>query len=299
MIIINTFACCAKVYADAKMEQKQKDILGQTFRKAGDKENLFLQIVAHMDDAVVIVDRNGIIHSANPAAEKMFSRPIDDMIGDKFQYTVHSGKPGFRPIPYQKVELQRGGNTSFIEMHVRELKFHGDTFFMASCRDITELVKLREEKEELPLFDEFTGLYNKRGLFTLSQYQMKLAERSKKGMFLIMVDINNFPKINSILGQEESNKALLEMTEILQNTFRSSDIVAHIEGSEFAIIAVGALRSSAQALENRLLKNVVERNNKPGRKYRLSVSTGMAYFDPESPTSIEELIERARADMLV
>ena len=284
------------------MDSKQERTVGisnEVFKKIDEKENLFGQIVAHMNDAVVIVDMENVVRAVNPSAEKLFARSADEMIGKKFDYSVHSGEPAFRPIPYQKLEIKRAGGSIIAEVNVTELKLHGRTYFMASCRDVTELVELRQKKkEELPLFDEFTGLYNKRGLFTLAQYQMKMAERTKKGMWMMVIDLDNFAKITSILGTEEGEKALLETASILQKTFRSSDIIAHIESNEFATIAIGSNKDSANALKSRIQKNIDRRNENNDNKYKLSISIGMAYFDPESPCKIEELLAKARSETL-
>ncbi|RKZ27150.1 GGDEF domain-containing protein, partial [bacterium] len=157
----------------------------------------------------------------------------------------------------------------------------------------------REEKEDLPLIDEFTGLYNRRGLLTIAHYQLKTAERLKRGMWMITVEIDNFDRIKKVLGANAGKKAILESADILRTTFRASDVIAYIDEYEFAIIAVGALKDSANALKNRLLQKVKARNSQAKSSYKLSISVGMAYFNPEKPCTVEDLLANARSNALM
>jgi len=63
-----------------------------------------------------------------------------------------------------------------------------------------ERQKLQDELRSLALTDDFTGLYNRRGFFTLAEHHLKLAERMNKNFYLIFSDINNLKTINDASG---------------------------------------------------------------------------------------------------
>jgi two-component system, cell cycle response regulator len=68
-------------------------------------------------------------------------------------------------------------------------------------------------------------------------------------------------------------------------------------GDEFAVLAIDASKLNPEILTNRLHNLIAAVNNNENRKFRISVSVGCAYYDPESPFSIDELM--AHADKLM
>ncbi len=78
----------------------------------------------------------------------------------------------------------------------------------------------------------------------------------------------------------------------LEETFRDSDVVARLGGDEFAVLAIEASGHSEATIKTRLfecLKSV--RVEQPG--YEISLSLGVARFDPSNRASIEELMVKA------
>ncbi|MCX5815583.1 MAG: PAS domain S-box protein [Proteobacteria bacterium] len=166
-----------------------------------------------------------------------------------------------------------------------------------SCDDITEQKRLEEQLHTMSLTDELTGLYNRRGFFTLAQQQMKVTERTKKDMLLFFVDLDRMKQINDTLGHQEGDKALVEIATILKEVFRESDIIGRMGGDEFAILAIDTTDETREVLMKRL-HNYLDDYNKPeGRNYTLSLSMGIAHYEPEKPSTLDELI--AQADTLM
>jgi len=147
------------------------------------------------------------------------------------------------------------------------------------------------------MVDDLTGLYNRRGFFNLSQRQMKIAERTKKHMLLFFADLDNMKHINDTLGHQRGDDALVEMAVVLKETFRESDIIGRIGGDEFAILAIDTTHKSRKALMERLRKSLKAHNRLEARNYTLSLSVGIAHYDPGNPSSLDELM--AKADTLM
>ncbi|UCD85198.1 MAG: GGDEF domain-containing response regulator [Deltaproteobacteria bacterium] len=160
-----------------------------------------------------------------------------------------------------------------------------------------ERQKMMAELRNLSLVDELTGLYNRRGFFTLVQQQLKIADRTRRGMLLLFCDIDNMKWINDTLGHQKGDQALLETAEVLEKTFRDSDITARIGGDEFVVLMIEVGKSSAKNFINRLQNKLKVYNNKGDHRYKLSLSIGIAQYDPKNPCSIEDLL--ARADRLM
>jgi two-component system cell cycle response regulator len=151
-------------------------------------------------------------------------------------------------------------------------------------------VKLQEKVRTMAVTDELTGLYNRRGFFSLAEKLLQLCKREKKGIFMLYTDLDGLKKINDTFGHKEGDMALIDIANILRNNYRESDIIARIGGDEFVVIPIGTTEDSAEIATSRLQKSIEIHNSEINRSYKLSLSFGIAYYDPENPCSIDELL---------
>jgi len=156
---------------------------------------------------------------------------------------------------------------------------------------------MEEELRSLSLQDELTGLYNRRGFITLAEQQLKIADRMKREMMMIYIDLDKMKYINDTFSHQEGDRALIDTANILRATFRPADIIARIGGDEFAIMALETGAAYSEILVSRLKVNVDAHNDKSNRSYTLSFSVGLTPYDPGAPCSIDELLSRADALM--
>ena len=239
-------------------------------------------------DGTIIVDGNGMVRLVNPAAEDLLGYKAEELLGELFGFPVMAGRTTELNI------VRRGGGTAVAEMRVVETEWKGETAYLASLRDITERVRLREALRMMAMVDELTGLYNRRGFLALTEQQLKLAKRTKRGALLLYSDVDNMKWINDTLGHHEGDRALIETAQVLKETFRESDVIARLGGDEFVVLALetsGAV--SADAITTRLQRNLEASNARGDCRYELSLSMGMTYYDPECPSSIGELLDQA------
>jgi diguanylate cyclase (GGDEF)-like protein len=158
-------------------------------------------------------------------------------------------------------------------------------------------VRLQREIQSLLLRDYLTGLYNRRGFFTLVEHLFKVAKRQKKGMFMLYADLDNLKQINDTWGHQEGDHALIDVANILKKNYRESDIIARIGGDEFVVIPVETARDRMELILNRLHKAVELHNLRSSHGYKLSISAGLAYYDPDNPCSIDELLAQGDKSM--
>ncbi len=150
-----------------------------------------------------------------------------------------------------------------------------------------------DELRDMSLTDELTGLNNRRGFFTLADQQLKIANRSKKELFLLYADLDGLKWINDTLGHEEGDRALIETAASLRDAFRESDIIARIGGDEFVVLAVDIGDMRPEILARRVREAFAARNAEPGRKFELSISYGIVSYNPEEPRLVQDLINQA------
>jgi diguanylate cyclase (GGDEF)-like protein len=153
-------------------------------------------------------------------------------------------------------------------------------------------VLLERELRHLALSDDLTCLYNRRGFYAAATQQLKLALRHKKAALLLFCDVDWLKTINDTYGHREGDFALVRTADALEEVFRDSDVLARLSGDEFAVLAADFSREHQQAILNRLQKSL-RKASKEEFRYELSLSVGAAWFDPENPVSLGELMEQA------
>jgi diguanylate cyclase (GGDEF)-like protein len=158
---------------------------------------------------------------------------------------------------------------------------------------VNDQKRIKEELHNLSISDELTGLYNRRGFFTLAEQQIKMEKRKSSGMLLVSADLNGLKSINDNHGHHEGDRALVEASAILQETFRESDIVARIGGDEFVVLITEKPEINPGILFTRLEKNLVDHNAKMKRPYKISISVGIAHYNPASVNPLDDMLIQA------
>lgn len=158
--------------------------------------------------------------------------------------------------------------------------------------------RAEEDLRRLSLTDELTGLYNRRGFFTLAEQQVRVATRSGRGMMLVYVDLDGMKSINDTHGHSAGDTLLIQAADILRHTFRSADLVARVGGDEFVALVLDVPADTRDMLADRLRDNMVRLGRNPGIPHGpIGMSIGFVYFDPDAPCTVDELLTRADAAM--
>jgi diguanylate cyclase (GGDEF)-like protein len=157
-------------------------------------------------------------------------------------------------------------------------------------------VIVERELRYLALTDDLTCLYNRRGFFAAATQQLKLALRNSQSALLFFCDVDNLKIINDSYGHQEGDLVLVRTADALEEAFRDSDILARLGGDEFVVLALEASSQHEGAILRRLEESLKKSNTNESR-YELSLSVGMARFDPKHAASLGELMELADKDM--
>jgi diguanylate cyclase (GGDEF)-like protein/PAS domain S-box-containing protein len=165
--------------------------------------------------------------------------------------------------------------------------------FIFQIQDISERKRAESALQSLSLVDELTGLYNRRGFLAVTEQYLKSFQRSENGLVVLYADLDGLKGINDSLGHLEGDRALVKTAEVLKEAFRSSDIIARLGGDEFVLLASVGADESAESLTDRLQQKIAVANVQRNRPYDLSISIGVAHYDPDEACTIEELMGRA------
>lgn len=163
-----------------------------------------------------------------------------------------------------------------------------------------------EQEERLLLHDSLTGLPLAPLFVEMLEHELHEAARELRGVNLVLIDPGGIGDINQALGFDAGDRALIHITDSIQQACRSSDIcsllggsiVGRMKGDIFAVLALHTDINSSQIVEQKIRHAV----NKPfeidGVEINIITTTGVAVY-PEHGVNAEDLIRNASAAMAV
>ena len=219
---------------------------------------------------------------------------LPDSRGMKTFYKLHEQVPEIPIVVITALNDQEMGIEA-VRMGAQDYLVKGNIDSVMLSRAIQYAI-VRQQNDanlrRLALIDDLTKLYNRRGFFSLSEQNMKLAQREGKALLLLSADLDGLKLINDTYGHHEGDRALIAVASLLKATFRTSDVIARIGGDEFVVLMIQAKGENAQVIKDRLQKNI-DQYNAAAEKFSISLSVGITQFNPQDDVSIEELLVRA------
>lgn len=164
-------------------------------------------------------------------------------------------------------------------------------------RSGTRVVELQAELRRQATVDPLTRLTNRRGFLPMAEHQLAIAKRTHQPVALLFADLDGLKSVNDSKGHAMGDSMITEAAYVMRQTFRASDLIARMGGDEFCILFAAGTESEAEAVISRMEATIGDRNAQEGRPFTLSVSTGLAFFDPERPCSLDTLISEADTRM--
>jgi len=151
---------------------------------------------------------------------------------------------------------------------------------------------LDRELRYLALTDDLTCLFNRRGFFAAATQQLKLAQRNGQSLLLLFCDVDGLKKINDTFGHREGDLAIIRTADALEQSFRGCDILCRLGGDEFVVLASETSKQTQEIMLRRLERNL-KKSGATEPRYGLSLSVGVARFDPKRAITLGELMVQA------
>jgi diguanylate cyclase (GGDEF)-like protein len=174
-------------------------------------------------------------------------------------------------------------------------EFHLATRFGDAAALAIDNAHVRARLEHQASTDALTGLYNHRAFHDRLRQEVMRASAEHDTVALVMLDLDDFKKVNDVYGHGVGDELLLRVADVLRNSVRSQDDVSRVGGEEFAIILPSGDLRSALALATRFAEELGKLEVEAAG--RLTVSTGVA-IGPEHAANPRELVACAEAAMM-
>jgi len=99
---------------------------------------------------------------------------------------------------------------------------------------------LREALHEQAIRDPLTGLLNRRYLDETLPRELMRAQRERRPLSIVMLDLDHFKRVNDTWGHEAGDMVLVHLAIALKQHLRSSDLACRFGGEEFIVLMPGA-----------------------------------------------------------
>lgn len=143
------------------------------------------------------------------------------------------------------------------------------------------------------LTDSLTGLPNRRMFFDFGRHEIERMKRSKSELWILMIDLDHFKKINDTAGHAVGDHVLVAVAKVLASSVRKMDLVGRIGGEEFAVLVTDTNRQGCERVAEHIRQSV-EALQVPGWTDihgRVTASIGCAPVNPSE--TLDEALQAA------
>lgn len=279
----------------------QKNITA--FINAQQERNLLAKALNDSPDCVMITDVENKIVFVNTGFEQLTGYKQDEVLGKEPSLLWHAtpdtlpSNPNSAPADkithfrLQEPNLQKDGSLFYVDQSIAHITDEAGkiTHYVSFSKDSTDRLKRELALKDLASRDPLTGLLNRRsGEHLLKQYDDE-KRQSKKSLCLIMIDIDNFKKINDTFGHAIGDQILISSSQLLKNKARNTDSFIRWGGEEFLIIVQDSRLKDALEFAERIRKSIEQHTDQVVG--RITASFGVAESSLDEGTA--SLLNRA------
>ena len=174
-------------------------------------------------------------------------------------------------------------------------EFELTTRFADAAALALDNAQIRARLEYQAQTDSLTGLYNHRYFHERLRAELTRANRSRDSVAVLMLDIDDFKRVNDVYGHGSGDQVLTDLAELLRGALRGSDVVCRLGGEEFGMIMPSGDADDALSLARRLTDTLAEVEF--GAAGKITISVGISQ-GPEHAMNPRELVACAEAAMM-
>jgi len=291
------------------------------------------QLQATLDalpDLVFEVDREGRILDFHASRLKELYAPPETFMGKTFAQVlpadaaqvIHSAltkatEQGTSFGAIYSLNISNRNNWYELSIAAMDSRQSNDARFIILAHDITERKKIEDELKrandnlqahiieieslqaklrEQAVRDPLTGLFNRRYLKETLDREISRAQREKKTIGFIIMDLDHFKQVNDTYGHKAGDMVLQKLGGLIIRNLRVEDIPCRYGGEEFTIMMPGASLEKTVERANFLLREINEMAIRyDNANIKVAVSMGVSVFPDHGAGEEDALIRADRA----
>ncbi|HEY7746990.1 MAG TPA: EAL domain-containing protein [Desulfuromonadales bacterium] len=197
----------------------------------------------------------------------------------------------------ETLHRRKDGTIFPVEVTVNYFEYEGQTFSFSFARDITERKQAEDRLRHQATHDGLTGLANRTLLQDRLEQSIHYANRSRRLVAVLLLDLDRFKIINDSLGHGIGDELLCSVARRLEQTVREADTVARMGGDEFVILLAEVAEGDDVGLvAKKILENLTRPYSVSGREISVSASIGVSLY-PRDGADGETLLRNADVAM--
>lgn len=279
----------------------------------------FRRLIDYAPDAIVVLNtETGRFTEINPMAESLFGYSVAELrtmspldVSPEIQENgmtsaelarekIGAALAGEVPV-FEWIHLNKDGERIPCEIRLLRLPGEGAPFVRGSITDIRERRKQQAIIQSLALYDNLTGLPNRKLFQDRLQHAIAASARDLKYGAVFFIDVDNFKNINDTSGHASGDYFLTVVAERLTAAVKETDTVARWGGDEFVVIvenlsdSISKAGQAAEKIGEKILEAINIATPNPyaaGQFYQNSVSIGITLMYGHIHTA-DELLKRA------
>jgi diguanylate cyclase (GGDEF)-like protein len=146
-----------------------------------------------------------------------------------------------------------------------------------------------ERTERSAVTDGLTGLFNHAYFLQALRQEVLRSKRHGLKASLLLLDVDDFKRVNDELGHVEGDRALMRATAVIRDSVREIDVAARYGGEEFAVLLPDTSRLGAFVVAERIRARIEERFRR-GRA-NVTVSGGIAVYPDDAGTPADLIVQ--------
>ncbi|WP_152226725.1 bifunctional diguanylate cyclase/phosphodiesterase [Pseudomonas sp. SCB32] len=291
-------------FAGELADQYAQVLMNHERRNVSSALHLFQRAVEQSASAFLLIDRDGLVEYVNPSFTAITQYGADEVRGRRLPelpalanlsdllfdarstlVTQNSWQGEFRS---RRKNLEPyWGQLSLSKVYDDKGEL---THYIGIYEDITQSKLAQQHIEKLAYRDNLTGLANRH--FFISALEERLQAGSKHSLGLLLVDIDNFKRINDSLGHQTGDKLLANLARRLRSSLSDNTTLARFASNEFAVL----LEESVAGRGEKIAEQILDVLDKPlfvdNQLISITGSIGIAYA-PEHGHDPQTLMKHA------
>lgn len=228
--------------------------LKQTQEALHQEKELALVTLQSIGDGVITTDDVGKIQYINPSAEHLLGIKAENAVGDQYRHVLKLVDESTGESLEDLVKLCLSLDSGHVHVDEGLLQVGGSRYHLkvttASMRDhyghvvgavlvlhdITEVMGMARQLSYQASHDMLTGLYN-RGVFEKRVEEViRHAQAGDEVHTVLYLDLDQFKVVNDTCGHNAGDELLQQVSQLMQDKIRESDVLARLGGDEFGVL---------------------------------------------------------------